>query len=107
MRHWTKCLFALAAPLLLTSCLWAPGKFTSDLTVKKDGSFLLDYRGEILFELNDRQTEQWKADMAVCQRDDGAGRPCSAAEVAQQKSQFDQKRKEDQEKMKALGLPGL
>ena len=45
MHHWTKRLFALAAPLLLTGCLWGPGKFTSDLTLKKDGSFVLDYRG--------------------------------------------------------------
>ena len=48
MRHWTKRLFAIAAPLLLTGCLWGPGKFNSGLTLKKDGTFVLDYRGEIL-----------------------------------------------------------
>jgi hypothetical protein len=42
MHHWIKRLLALAAPLLLTGCLWGPGKFTSDLTLKKDGSFVLD-----------------------------------------------------------------
>ena len=51
MHHWTKRLFALAAPLLLTGCLWGPGKFTSDLTLRKDGSFVLDYRGEIVLQL--------------------------------------------------------
>jgi len=107
MHQWSKWLFAVAAPLLFTACLWAPGKFASDLTLKKDGSFSLDYRGEILFELSDRQSEQWKPEMAVCHRTDGTDRPCSAAEVAQQKTQFDQNRKQDQEKMKALGLPGL
>ena len=45
MHQWAKSMFALAAPLLLTGCLWGPGKFTSDLTLKKDGSFVLDYRG--------------------------------------------------------------
>ena len=28
MHHWTKRLFAIAAPLLLTGCLWGPGKFS-------------------------------------------------------------------------------
>ena len=50
MHHWTKRLFALAAPLLLTGCLWGPGKFASDLTLKKDGSFVLNYRGEIVMQ---------------------------------------------------------
>ena len=107
MHHWTKRLFVLAAPLLLAGCLWAPGKFVSDLTLRKDGSFVLDYRGEILFELSDRQAEQWNNSMAVCHATDGKDRPCSTAEIAQQKTQFYDKRKEDQENMKALGLPGL
>jgi len=51
MHHWTRRLFAIAAPLLLTGCLWGPGKFNSDLTLKKDGSFVLDYRGEITLQL--------------------------------------------------------
>ena len=51
MHHWTRRLFALAAPLLLTGCLWGPGKFTSDLTLRKDGSFVLDYRGEMVLQL--------------------------------------------------------
>ena len=54
MHHWTKRLFALAAPLLLTGCLWGPGKFTSDLALRKDGSFTLDYRGEIVLQLPTR-----------------------------------------------------
>ena len=53
MHHWTKRLFAFAAPLLLTGCLWGPGKFNSDLTLKKDGSFVLDYRGEIVLQVPD------------------------------------------------------
>ena len=51
MHHWTKRLFALAAPLLLlTGCLWGPGKFQSDLTVRKDDSFVLNYRGEMILQ---------------------------------------------------------
>ena len=51
MHHWTRRLFAIAAPLLLTGCLWGPGKFVSDLTLKEDGSFVLDYRGEIVLQM--------------------------------------------------------
>jgi hypothetical protein len=51
MRHWTRLVLAIAAPLLLTGCFWGPGKFTSDLALHKDGSFVLDYRGEIVLQL--------------------------------------------------------
>ena len=39
---------ALAAPLLLTGCLLSPGKFTSSLDLKRDGSFTFTYVGEIV-----------------------------------------------------------
>ncbi|MGN6850406.1 MAG: hypothetical protein ACTHJK_13175 [Sphingomicrobium sp.] len=121
MRHWTKRLFAIAAPLLLTSCLWGPGKFTSDLTLRKDGSFTLDYRGEIVLQIPEdlAKVQPWRADMAHCYM--GAGeadsattvtvyskdssgkivgqtpkeRPCTAAEAGRLKSDYE-KREADQ-----------
>ena len=54
MHSWGKHIFVAAAPLLLTGCLWGPGKFTSDLTLKKDGSLVLDYRGEIMLQMPDK-----------------------------------------------------
>ena len=70
MHHWTKRLFALAAPLLLTGCLWGPGKFASDLTLRKDGTFILDYRGEIVLQTPpDAETklaEPWRNEFAHC-----------------------------------------
>lgn len=42
-------LFALIAPLLLTSCFITPGKFESGLTLERDGSFAFTYSGEIIF----------------------------------------------------------
>jgi len=113
MKHWVKCLVAIAAPLLLTSCLWGPGKFASDLTLKKDGSFVLDYRGEIVIQLppDAAQDEPWKADMAKCTGDEDKTRPCTPAEVADQKKQHEDsaaaKRKDSEEMAKAFGLPGL
>ena len=73
MHHWTKRLFALAAPLLLTGCLWGPGKFASDLTLRKDGTFILDYRGEIVLQTPpDAETklaEPWRNEFAHCYKD--------------------------------------
>ena len=129
MYHWTKRLLVLAAPLLLTGCLWGPGKFASDLTLRKDGSFTLDYRGQIVLQLppDDAKDEPWKDEMARCTANaDGAessgavvaepgqepkDRPCTRTEIAEQKAQYAEraasKRKENEEMAKAFGLPGL
>jgi hypothetical protein len=132
MHHWTRRLFVVVAALSLTGCLWGPGKFQSDLTVRKDNSFVLNYRGEIVIQLppdTDTGAESWKPEMARCHKDGepeivGAGseaadsdndRPCTAAEVARLKAQYEKesaakaeaKRKESEEMAKAFGLPGL
>ncbi len=107
MHHWTKRLFALAAPLLLTGCLWGPGKFTSDLTLRKDGSFVLDYRGEIVLQLPpDEGAEPWTDAKAKC-LEAGKERPCTKAEITGQKTAYDQKHKESEQMAKMFGLPGL
>ena len=71
MRIWGKLLAAAAAPLLLTGCLWGPGKFKSDLALNKNGTFVLDYRGEIMLQMPDKDSpaEPWNDDMAVCYAD--------------------------------------
>jgi hypothetical protein len=113
MHHWTKRLFAIAAPLLLTGCLWGPGKFTSDLTLRKNGSFILDYRGEIVLQLppDAAEAEPWKDSMARCTTSDSKDRPCTKAEIAAQKVEHDQqaakKRKDAEQMTKIFGLPGL
>lgn len=132
MHHFAKRLFVAAAPLLLTGCLWGPGKFTSDLTLKKDGSFVLDYRGEVVLHMPpdmDGKPEPWNAEMVRCYKDgrvetgpsittdepDEESRPCTAAEIAKAKSAHEKeaaeravkKRKESEEMAKAFGLPGL
>jgi hypothetical protein len=107
MHHWTRKLFAVAAPLLLTGCLWGPGKFVSDLTLRKNGSFVLDYRGELVLQLPpDASAEPWSAAKAKCNQA-GKDRPCTSAEIAEQKSAYDKKRKESEEMAKMFGLPGL
>ena len=133
MHHFAKRLFAAAAPLLLTGCLWGPGKFTSDLTLKKDGSFVLDYRGEIVLQTPpdaEAKVEPWKSDMARCRKDgaiesqpwmpvdeddDNPVRPCTASELAKAKTDYEKqsaervksKREEAEQMAKMFGLPGL
>jgi hypothetical protein len=107
MHHWTKRLFALAAPLLLAGCLWGPGKFASDLTLRKNGTFVLDYRGELVLQLPpDQDSQPWTDAKAKCD-DDGKARPCTKAEIAEQKTAYDKKREEGVQMAKAFGLPGL
>jgi hypothetical protein len=130
MHHWLKRIFVVAAPLLLTGCLWGPGKFNSELTLHRDGTFVLDYRGEIVLQIpQDAGAKPWSADMANCY--DGVApdvghietvlakpgatppkkRACSAAEIAKQKADYEkaaaEKRKQTEQAAAMFGLPGL
>jgi len=130
MHHWTKLLFALAAPLLLTGCLWGPGRFTSELTLRKDGSFVLDYRGEMVLQIpNDQPLEaggkpptphcyeggdNTHATIAVITEPGKAPpkeRPCtkeeSAAQTADIEARAAKKRQDSEQMAKLFGLPGL
>ena len=71
MRIWAKMLAVAAAPLLLTGCLWGPGKFKSDLALNKNGTFVLDYRGEIMLQLPDKDSAPvpWEDGMIICYAD--------------------------------------
>src|SRR5690242_10913235 len=130
MHHWPKRIFMVAAPLLLTGCLWGPGKFTSQLTLRRDGSFILDYRGEMVLQIpSDTSTKPWSADMANCYEGVSANvghvetvlakpggtppkkRACSAAETAKQKAEYEKttadRRKQAEQAAAMFGLPGL
>jgi len=136
MIAWRKMIVAAAAPLMLTGCLWGPGKFTSELALKKSGIFVLDYRGEIMLQMPDDKgsaSQPWSNDMAKCYAGDAATkadgntytgeeelppaeevtlkeRPCTKAEIADQKAQHDKavaaKSKENEQMAKLFGLPG-
>jgi hypothetical protein len=133
MRHFAQRFIVAAAALLLAGCLWGPGKFASDLTLRKDGGFVLDYRGEMVLQLppDEGKAEPWKDALARCRKSgatetgepgifdsdetDDPLRPCTAAEIAKLKTQFEKdaaeksakKRKESEDMAKAFGLPGL
>ena len=132
MHHWTSAFSRRRRALLLTGCLWGPGKFASDLTVRKDGSFVLDYKGEIVLQLPpdaSAKPEPWDAKRARCRKAERPKssrpttplrltgrivRPCTPAELAELKTQFEadaieksaSKRKESEEMAKIFGIPG-
>ena len=115
MRFWGTMIVAAAAPLLLGGCLWGPGKFTSELALRKNGTFVFDYRGEIMLQMPDDKGPAplpWEDDMGRCYKDgraeigdtevkldpsdeaasslpDEERRACTAAELARLKAQHE------------------
>lgn len=102
--------FACAAALLLTGCLLSPGVFTSQLELRKGGSFSYTYDGEIyllaLSKLADLgNAAEDAADEFVeqaCYDDETfEERPCTEEELAPQKSDWEQQaeqRKQERER---------
>ena len=134
MHHFAKRIFVAAAPLLLTGCLWGPGKFKSDLALRKDSTFVLDYRGEIVLQTPpDAQVkpEPWSKEKARCRKsgrveldpfltpvdadDDDPVRACSPSELAKAKTDYEaqsaqrakSKREENEQMAKLFGIGGL
>lgn len=114
MGVWGRWILAAAGPLLLTGCLWGPGKFDSTLTLKRDGSFTLAYKGEIMLQRPDEMGGKkdmtptpWRDDFARCKTDGSATsaeftvppseeeeksiRPCTPAELAKLKTEWSRK----------------
>lgn len=73
MGAWGKWIIAAAAPLLLTACLWGPGKFNSTLALNKNGTFVLDYKGEIMMQMPEdkgvAERPEWQDTMLHCYHD--------------------------------------
>ena len=118
MRAWARLTIVAAAALPLASCLWGPGKFNSTLALNRNGTFVLDYKGEIMMQLPDNPdgdfAQPWDPRNARCYTDgrtvgsafpvpvvatpapgtkpaEPAGtRPCTAAELKAMKAEHDQ-----------------
>jgi hypothetical protein len=101
---------AVGLALLLTGCLLSPGKFTSALDLRKDGSFTFSYQGEIyilglgqLAEIGKSLDGAPEFVASPCFNDDEdyTERDCTEDELAQQRSDWDaqqQARKDDDER---------
>lgn len=104
-----------ALAMLISACMLMPGRFTSDLDIRKDGRFSFTYIGEIhLLALSKLANGQLGSDATFtakpCYGDDlSSERPCTAAETAEQKREWEAaraeraaRRKRDAESMKPL-----
>lgn len=123
-------LLSLFAMLFLAGCLWSPGRFTSDLLIRNNGTFVLDYKGEIVLQRPEEKKSAvaWTDSMARCfedgrtetvtdgsQPDADALRPCTAAQLAELKAAHERSeqervqrdRKESEEMAQVFGIPGL
>ena len=110
---------AFLAPLLLTGCLFTPGKFSSGLDINRDQSFAFAYTGEILFSADPKATngmaggdeDEDTTDISFeppCMDDEGESRACTADEKeAQAKAaaaRKDERAKRRSEMAKVFGV---
>ncbi len=112
-----KSIWRAAVPVLaclaLSGCLLQPGNFASTLDLRKDGSFTFSYKGQIfMLALSKLANQAMKSDevgefvQQPCQGDDLKERPCTAAEIAEQKRKWEEdkqtKLEQDKQNKEAL-----
>lgn len=110
------------ATLVLAACMIVPGKFTSDLVLRKDGTFSFTYKGDIHLmalskmaaEERERKNASATFEPSPCYNEEnGEERPCSGNEIADQKATWEEdlaaskaaaaeKKKSDDQMMKAM-----
>ena len=90
-------LVVASTALLLSACFVLPGKFAATLDLRKDGHFTYTYKGQIvilgltkLAEMAMAQKPKGTFSPTTCyKKDDVTERPCTAAETAQQKGDWE------------------
>lgn len=88
-----------ALALLVSACLLSPGRFTSELDIRRDGGFSFAYAGEIhllaLSKLADLAAEEGKVfEAEPCHAEDNmTKRPCSARELTEQRRAWEEERR--------------
>lgn len=88
-------LAAAALSLLLAACIFAPGRFASQLDLRKDRSFSFRYTGEILMvPLMKTDKDAQFAPEACHDEQTYEERTCTAAELAQQKTDWEKQQAE-------------
>lgn len=110
-------LTALGLTLLLTGCMFSPGKFASELDLRKDGQFTFHYQGEIyVLALNDLTTKggaKSEFTPSSCHDLDEDGnevsRDCRPEEIESEKADWqteqvraEDKRKHDADQMRSV-----
>ena len=98
-----------ASALLLAGCLLTPGKFTSELTLRKGGQFAYVYDGEIsMTGLTQLAAMNGKAEFEpACHDDNFEARPCTDEEAAEQRGAWEaEQAKEAAEKEQFVAMMG-
>ncbi len=93
---------AATLALALSACLLSPGKFTSDLDIRKSGDFTFRYNGELIFlPLTEKPKSEQKFEAQPCYPDEGfEERDCTAQALAEQKSNWEEEETRRAEKDK-------
>ena len=91
-------LLALCGSVLLTGCLFTPGKFGSQLALYADGSFEYTYEGEVVFLLLTDFGQALSEDNAAVEiapfcydEETGDERDCTEEEIAQQNAEEEER----------------
>jgi hypothetical protein len=110
------CALQAAMVLVLAGCLLMPGKFTSALDIRKDGTFTYGYTGEIhllalskLADMSSAAQANASFEPEPCVDDNYEEKVCTDEELATQKEEWEaeraraeERRKRDGESMKAV-----
>lgn len=93
-------LMAATLVLALSACLLAPGRFSSDLEIRKSGEFSFSYTGELVFlPMTEKKKEPRTFEPLTCYGNDEVPAPgddpygvreCTAKELAEQKAQWEE-----------------
>ena len=93
---------AAAVLLLLAGCMVLPGKFASDLMLRRDGTFTFHYKGEIILAALAQGSKSAKAEAIPAEPFEqqpctdpttDEAHDCSAAEIAQQRAKWNDEQK--------------
>lgn len=88
-------LAAVTLSLLLAACIFAPGKFTSQLDLRKDHSFAFRYTGEILMVPMMKSDKEEAFSPEACHDEETyEDRACTSEEIANQKAEWEKQREE-------------
>ena len=81
---------ALAMCMALSGCFFLPGKFTSHLDLRRDGTFTNHYAGELVFAFPEQAgSERWNLGSARCYKGDSdEERPCADTELDNLRARF-------------------
>lgn len=114
---WSRVAVAVLAVFALSACLITPGRFAATMDLRRDGSFGFTYKGEIyLMALSklaqmadDAEAANAEFSASDCYDDELDPRDCSADELAEQRSNWEQEQvrkrensKKERETMQAM-----